>query len=96
MKSFAVFGIVLVAAKQVTALGVLGTRPYLGHGPVIQTTDEAENDPVWNSAGVDKSTKIKLKVTHDVAETSTPSYEEMGQMGPMGRKSYQCGLGEWS
>ena len=89
MKSIAIYGIVIAAASQAMAGRVLGSGPYVGRGPVVRTTNEPEDDPVWNSAGIDESAKIKLKVTDHVAETSKPSWSEMGQMG---ERSYQCGM----
>ncbi|KAF2230863.1 hypothetical protein EV356DRAFT_579738 [Viridothelium virens] len=88
MKSIASYALILATAAQVVVGIVINGRP-MGHGPVIHPTNEPEDDPVWNSVGISSSSRTKLKIIDHV--TSMPG-KSSDLMGPMGSKSYQCGI----
>ena len=94
MKYITVHAILSVVTTQAVAgFAVIGQSPSLGPRPVVRTTGESDNNPIWNSKGLAMSSNVQLRVVNNFTTSSNiSSNASSADMGPMGSKDYRCGL----
>lgn len=95
MKSLIIRAILpIIVTQAVPGLAVLRQGPFvggpfMGHGPVVHTTGEPDDNPVWNSKSLATTGRVQLRITNNV---TTNSNFTSADMGPMGSMDFQCGI----